>query len=450
MKKMKQFLMVLILVFSVSVVFSQDDNNDCYIKYNLFKGDYSSKKYDVAYENWLWCMDNCPSLSVNIYKMGIKIAEDRLENASEAEKPAARELVMRVYTQRLQHYPDDAADIYNDIASFKAEQGASDDEVFEWIEKAFKADVTAVNAKNIYKYFDIILNRHKDTNAQKVFDTYDEVGEGLELKRSEYSKKIDIINAKDSTRLSSKDIKNKDAYQQVLTNLSLVETGLDAKLSAISTCENLIPLNKKYFEDNKTNAEWLKRAVSRMFNKECTDDPFYAKLVEAYVHADPSPSASVFYAGILMNKGETNKAMEYFKKAIDQETDSYKKATNLLKVAQILSKQGRKSEARTYCYRALDNAPTMGRAYLIIAGMYASSANSCGDDIVSKRMVYVAALNMAYKAKSVDPSISGLANKYIASYSENVPTTKDLFIAGVKSGTPFKIGCWINETVRVP
>jgi tetratricopeptide (TPR) repeat protein len=450
MKKMKQFLMVLLLVFSVSVVFSQDDNNDCYIKYNLFKGDYSSKKYDMAYENWLWCMDNCPTLSVNIYKMGIKIAEDRLENTSEADKPAARELVMRVYTQRLQHYPDDAADIYNDIASFKADQGASDDEVFGWIEKAFKADVTAVNAKNIYKYFDIILNRHKDTDAQKVFDTYDEVGDGLELKRAEYSKKIDIINAKDSTRLSSKDIKNRDAYQQVLTNLSLVETGLDAKLSAISTCENLIPLNKKYFEENKKNAEWLKRAVSRMFNKECTDDPFYAILVEAYVHADPSPQASVFYAGILMNKGETNKAMEYFKKAIDQETDSYKKATNLLKVAQILSKQGRKSEARTYCYRALDNAPTMGRAYLIIAGMYASSANSCGDDLVSKRMVYVAALNMAYKAKSVDPSISGLANKYIASYSENVPTTKDLFIAGVKSGTPFKIGCWINETVRVP
>ena len=83
---MKQFLMVLLLVFSVSVVFSQDDNNDCYIKYNLFKGDYSSKKYDMAYENWLWCMDNCPTLSVNIYKMGIKIAEDRLENTSEADK----------------------------------------------------------------------------------------------------------------------------------------------------------------------------------------------------------------------------------------------------------------------------------------------------------------------------------------------------------------------------
>ena len=450
MKKMKQILTVLFLVVSVSVVFSQEDNNDCYIKYNLFKGDYSSKKYDMAYENWLWCMDNCPTLSVNVYKMGIKIAEDRLENAAEADKPAARELVMRVYTQRLQHYPDDAADVYNDIATFKSDQGASDDEVFGWIEKAFKADVTAVNARNIYKYFDIILNKYKDTDAQKVFDTYDEVSEGLELKRGEYSKKIDIINEKDSTKLSSRDIKNRDAYQQVLTNLSLVETGLDAKLSAISTCENLIPLNKKYFEDNKTNAEWLRRAVSRMYNKECTSDPFYPKLVEAYVHADPSPTASVFYADILMDRGETNKAMDYFKKAIDQETDSYKKANNLYKVARILNKQGRKSEARSYCYKALDYAPTMGKAYLLIASMYASSANSCGDDVVSKRMVYVAALNMAYKAKAVDPSISGHANKYIANYSENIPTTKDLFVAGVKSGSSFKINCWIGETVRVP
>ena len=245
MKKIKQILLVLVLVFSVSIVSAQD-NNDCYIKYNLFKGDYSSKKYDEAYENWLWCMDNCPTLSVNIYKMGIRIAEHKLENAAEPAKPAARDVIMRVYTQRLQHYPDDAADIYNDIASFKADQGASDDEVFEWIEKAFKADATAVTARNIYKYFDIILNRHKDKDAQVVFDTYDRVTEGLELKREEYSKKIEEINAKDSTTWTSKDVKNKENFQQVLTNLELVEGGLDAKLSEISTCENLIPLNKKY------------------------------------------------------------------------------------------------------------------------------------------------------------------------------------------------------------
>jgi tetratricopeptide (TPR) repeat protein len=448
MKKTRQILTLLLFIISAPVIFSQAVA-DCNIKYNLFKGDYKAKNYDAAYENWMWCMDNCPTLSVNIYKQGIKIAEHKLEKATPAEKKAAADLVLRVYTQRLEHFPKGAAGIYDDIATFKGKQGANEDEIYMLIEKSFKKDPTAVSPKNLYKYFDIILNKYKETEPQRVFDTYDEVGEGLEVKREAYSKRIDVINAKDSASLSAKDKKKRKGYQQTITNLSIVETSLDAKLSAISTCENLIPLNKKNFEENKNDKVWLKRAVSRMYNKECTDDPFYDTLVESYVHADPSSAAFVYYAGFLLKKGESNKAMEYFKRAIDEENDSYKKAGYLLKVGQILSKKGRKSEARSYAYRALENAPTMGKAYLLISGMYAGSANACGTDVVSKRMVYVAALNKAIKAKSVDPSISRLADKYINNYSNNLPSKKDLFVAGIQAGTTHKIGCWINETVRV-
>ncbi|MHB1146244.1 MAG: tetratricopeptide repeat protein [Lutibacter sp.] len=451
MKQMRQILAVLFFIVSAPVVFSQTADEECIVKYNLFKGDYSAGKYDVAYENWLWTMDHCPTLTVNIYKLGIKIAESRLEAATTpADKAAAVKLVERVYTQRLEHFPQDLARVYSDFATFKDANGASEDEVFVLLEKSFKADPTDISATNIYRYFDIILNKYKDTNPQIVFDTYDEVGEGIELKRDEYSKQLDIISAKDSTTLSDKDKRSKLAIDQTLSNLELVEAGLDAKLSAISTCDNLIPLNKKYFEENKTNGVWLKRAVSRMYNKECTDDPFYDVLVEAYVKADPSPQASVFYAGILIKNGETNKAMEYFKKAIDQETDSYNRAKYAFKVAQILRKKGRLEEARSYAYKAIEYQPRMGNAYLLIASMYAASANSCGNDVVSKRMVYVAALNKALKAKAVDPSISSLANRFIASYADNVPQKKDLFIAGIKSGSSHRIGCWINETVIVP
>ncbi|MFZ2284182.1 MAG: hypothetical protein WAV86_09925 [Lutibacter sp.] len=450
MRQIRQILAVLFFIVSAPVVFSQADE-ECVVKYNLFKGDYSAGKYDVAYENWLWTMDHCPTLTVNIYKLGIKIAESRLEAATtEADKAAAIKLVERVYTQRLEHFPQDLARVYSDFATFKDAHGASEEEVFVLLEKSFKADPTDISATNIYRYFDIILNKYKDTNPQKVFDTYDEVGEGIELKRDDYAKQLAVISAKDSTTLSDKDKKSRLAIDQTLSNLELVEAGLDAKLSAISTCENLIPLNKKYFEENKTNAVWLKRAVSRMYNKECTEDPFYDVLVEAYVKADPSPQASVFYAGILMKNGETNKAMEYFKKAIDQETDSYSRAKYALRVAEILRKKGRLEEARSYAYKAIDYQPSLGKAYLLIASMYASSANSCGTDVVSKRMVYVAALNKALKAKAVDPSISSLANRFIASYADNVPSKKDLFVQGVQSGSRHKIGCWINETVIVP
>ena len=450
MKKVKQILVLLVMLATVSVAFAQQDA-DCSVKYNLFKGDYKAGNYANAYDNWLWCMDNCPTLSVNIYKMGSTIAEYKLDNAKTPEEKAAAAKVMeRVFTQRLQYYPQNIGLVYNDYATFKIDQNASEDEIFPLLEKAFKADPTDLSPKNIYMYFDIVLNKYKDTDTQKVFDTYDDVVDGIEQKRAEYSKKIDLINAQDSSTVSDRDLRNKKVYQAILSNLSLVEEGLDAKLAGISTCERLVPFYNKYFDEKKNDSIWLKRAVSRMYAKECTSDPMYPKLVEAFVAADPSPAAEVFYGDILMEKGQTDKALGYFKQAVEHETSSYKKAGYLLQIAQAYSKKGSKVEARNYAYKAIGFAPTMGRAYLLISSLYATSANSCGDDILSKRMVFVAALNMAVKAKNVDPSISTLANKFISNYSSNLPTKKDIFVAGQKSGAPFKIGCWINETVRVP
>lgn len=449
MKKMKGVLTFVFFIATASLVFGQAAD-DCNIKYNLFKGEYKAKKYSQAFDNWMWCMDNCPKLSVNIYKYGVVIAKAALEGASDAEVEMGKELVKRVYMQRLEHFPADKPKVFSDLATFMAGNGAPEEDIFKLLQQAFEIDPTAMSGKNILRYFDGVMSRYKDTDPQLVFDTYDEVIEGLELKRNSYFKRIDGINNKDSLTLSDKDKKNRGIYQQNLGALVQIESGLDSRLSSISTCENLIPLNKKNYESHKDDPIWLRRAVSRMFNKECTDDPFYDTLVEAYVKADPSPQASVFYAGILMKNGETTKATEYFKQAVDQEQDPYKKSGYLLKVAQNRMKKGAKSEARSYCYEALKHAPSNGKAYLLIASMYASSANSCGTDVVSKRMVYVAAVNKARRAKSVDPSISRMANKYIKAYSANMPTKKDLFVAGVASGTKHKIGCWINETVTVP
>ena len=69
---------------------------------------------------------------------------------------------------------------------------------------------------------------------------------------------------------------------------------------------------------------------------------------------------------------------------------------------------------------------------------------------ISKRMVYVAAADKARKAKSVDPGITAIANKYIKSYMASAPSKKLIFTEGLTSGSVHKIGCWINETVRIP
>ncbi len=450
MKKITQIVLGLMILLSVSSIIGQ--SQDCNIKYNLFKGDYKAKKYDAAYDNWLWVMDSCPTLSVNIYKYGLKIAQYKLKNAADADKETCKAMVMRVFEQRMEHFPKNLAKTYDNIATFKKGQGASEDEVFKYLKMAYKADVTSMSVKNIYSYFDIILKQNKDTNPQVVFDSYDDILDGIEKKRNSYlAKRVPLQARVDAgEKLSAKDAKKLRIYNQIVNNLGIAETGLDQKLSAIATCERLIPLYKRDIEANKGNGQWLKRAVSRMYNKGCKEDPFYETLVEAYVAAAPSPDASVFYAGILLKKGNTAKAMEYYKQAVDQESDSFKKAKYLYKIAQSLRQKGQYGKARTYANRALGFNPSMGKAYLLISGMYAKSANRCGNNEFEKRMVYVAALNKARRAKVVDPSVSSAANRHIRSYASQIPTTKLIFQLGKKSGGTYRIGCWIGETVRIP
>lgn len=451
MKKVMYVLASVFIFLAVSKSNAQTDQ-ECIIKYNYFNGDYKSKKFDSAYTHWIWLMDNCPTLSVNIYKLGGNIAEMRYKNA--ANKTEAMALVRRVYEQRLKNYPDqDPAKVHSDFATFLIDnKEGSENEIFSILEKAYKIDPTRLGVKNIYRYFQGVTDRNKDTNPQVVFDTYDDVIESVNEKLDDYSKKIAPLNKKVDAEqeLSAREKRLLRAYSINSKALGMVEAGLDNIIVELSTCDRLIPLYTRDFEANKTNAKWLSRAVSRLFNKECTDDPLYEKLVGAWVAADPSPKTTVYYAGILYKKGKVNEAMDYYKKAVDQEPNPIEKAKNLLKIAQLFSAKGQKAQARNYANQALRNNPNLGNAYLLIAGMYASSANDCGNNLFEKRMVYVAALNKARRAAAVDPSISVKAGKYISNYKSNSPSKKEIFTQGVQPGTSFTIKCWIGETVKIP
>ncbi|MGB0837812.1 MAG: hypothetical protein ACPGRE_06905 [Flavobacteriaceae bacterium] len=448
---MKRLTILAFVIFVFAGVFNAQAQDDCNIKYNLFRGDAKAKNYERAYENWMWCMDNCPSLSVNIYKVGEKIAEWNYDNAAEADKAAALDVLKRVYEQRLEYYPKDQGKVYSSYAVAMEKRGVSEEEVFQLYEKAFKADPSKMGIKAIYKYFDGVVARNKDTNVQYIFDTYDDVTDGVNKKIENYSNKLNGYNEKldAGTELTAKEVKYKKAYETNLKALGQIQPGLDRKLTEIASCDNLIALYSKNLEANKSNGKWLKRAVSRMYNKDCTDAPIYVQLVDAYQVVDPSPEASVFYASVLLKQGNKAKAKEYFQQAIAQETDNYKKAGYLYKVAN-LSRSTDKVAARRAALQAIKLRPGYGQAYLLIADLYARSANQCGTNEFEKRMTYVAALNYALKAQRLDPAISSTAKKYVKSYSQNIPDKKLVFQEGVEAGTSYTVRCWINETVIVP
>lgn len=446
-------LLGLFLFLGINVIKAQENQKECTIKYNLFKGDYQSNKYDDAYPNWIHLMDNCEKLSINIYKYGDKLAKERFKKASD--KTSAAALVKRVYEQRLKNYPtNDVAKVHSDYATFLVKNNlASDDEVFTILDKAYSIDPTRMGVKNIYRYFEGVTEKNKDTNPQKVFDTYDDVLESVSEKLDDYAKKLIPLNKKVEAGqdLDKREKQNLRAYTINSSSLGQVESGLDNIIIVLSTCERLIPLYNRDFEANKNDAKWLRRAVSRMFNKECTDDPLFEKLAKAYAEASPSADAYSFVATVMDKNGDKAGGDQMRLKAFELETDPIKKANFKLKFAQAAKKNGRKAEARRLANEAIALNPNFGRAYLLVASLYASqsSVNSCGKNEFEKRMTYVAAYNKALRAGAVDPSMSSVAEKFTRNYKANFPSKKVIFTQGVKIGDPYTVKCWIGESVKI-
>ncbi len=494
MKSAKTVLIAVVLLLTGGsyTAYAQDkygsEPDKCKTNLSLFHEAVKMANYEAAYEPWKWCMDNCPEASKVIYSDGLKMAEAKYDMAageiivkkgekvqtndyifkveksyydtSKSNKPEmgkhAQEIIL-IYNMRVKYFPENLGKVYSDWANFLFKRAVLEelelgDEIYEKLGLSFKADPTGMSVKNLGKYFETVTELSKDTNPQLVFDTYDDITEAVSMKMENYSRGLDVLNDKVTKggQLTSKEKSKKRAAEVNLIALGQVEGYLDNTLTEVATCDRLIPLYKDNFEKNKNNVTWLKRAVSRLNQKECTDNPIYPQMVESYVNAAPSSDAYVFYAGILMEQGESNKAIEYFNKAIGLEPDNYKKAKYYYRVALIMKKKGSSSKAREYARLAIKERPSMGSAYLLISNLYASSANTCGTDEISKRMVYVAAADKAREAKAADPGITSTANKYIKSYMASAPSKKLVFTEGLTSGTKHQIGCWINESARIP
>ncbi len=452
MKKITYIIAGLFLLIGSIGANAQMEMNeqDCIIEYNLYKGDLQGNFFDTAKTRLTNLMTNCPKLSVNIYKLGTKIVDDMI---AKGDKDNGVALFNKIYSQRVKNYTKGLGKVYSDWADFIAKNGGTEAEVISLLEKGYKADPTGLSAKNIYKYFDVVLENNKNSNVQKILDTHDDINDALVVKSGKYQQRLSKLLAKEEggVILESKEAKSKIIAEAVLKNIGIISGGLDQKIEELLTCDRLVPLYRRYFESNRLNGQWLRRSVSRMFKKGCTGDALYEELVEAYANAEPSAESKIFYARLLEKRGKLAEATAMRKEAFHLETDPTKKSNLLLKDAQDLSRKGKgkRNEARRQANEALKFNPSNGNAYLLIATIYAKSANGCGTTLFSKRMVYVAALNKARRATVVDPSMASKVRKFTRAYASYIPTIQDAFTEGYKSGDSYKIGCWIGETVRV-
>ena len=448
-------------ILSTSLVSAQT-RETCNQNLSIFAESAKVKNYDAAYEPWNAVRAECPKLNRAIYTYGERILKNRLKNAAGAIKDSEAQDLMKLYDQWIENFPSrKGKNMIGSILASKAQtmmdyKLGTTAEVYATFDAAYTKDINSfTNPKGLYNYFKTMHALYKEGAAgvtpEKLFNKYEEVSEKFELEGTKLAKKLDVLLKKEESGspLTTKDLRNRKKFNTNSRAIGIFLSNLDAIISKESTCENLIPLYTRNFEENKNDAVWLNRAAGRMKSKECSDDPLFVTIVEA-LHALAPSANSAYYLGILNDKsGNSSEALRYYEESISLETDPYKKAKTLYKIALEFKARGRKSTARSYANKALGYQPSLGKAHLMIAGLYASSANDCGNTQFEKRAVYWLAAKTARKAGKVDASLKKNANKTALSYEGRAPSKTDIFTEG-NAGTTIKFDCWIRGSVTVP
>ncbi|GAA4814494.1 hypothetical protein [Litoribaculum gwangyangense] len=450
--KKKITLLLAVLFIGLSFGFAQQDE-ECMTKLSIFHEYVKAKNFDAAYEPWMDVRKKCPKFNNAIYVDGEKILEHKIENSAGAEKEAFINDLIKLWEERGVHFASKtpkgeyAAQSCQLLYDNKDIMHKSTEELYACFDAAYKLDKeTFTNPKSLYTYFSLMVDLYdaKKKSASDLFNKYDDVVEKVEDEVKNYSEKLNKLIEKDSTGASftKKETQYQKFYNSYLNAYEQISEGIDKKLGDRANCENLIPLYQKDFEENKTNAVWLQRAAGKMSEKECTDDPLFFKLVNAYHELSPSAN-SAYYLGILKDKeGKSNEAIEFYKQAISLETDNFKKAKLNKRIGLKLKAKGSYGQARNFFRQALRLNPSDSSPYLSIASMYASSANSCGDTQFNKRAVYWLAAEEARKAGSA-------GSQSVERYMALAPSKADIFSCAC-SGEVIKIGCWIGASVTVP
>ena len=411
------------------------DSAKCVMKLSLYRefykqwkaSGYKSPSVNDAIVHWRWVFNNCPEASQNAYIDGSNMMEYFMKKAgSDEEKAKYVDTLMMIYDQRIKYFGREGYVLGrkgSDLVKYMPED-------YEKAYHIFKKSVDLRGNKSesfvLVYYFRTVL---KMVDAEKLdkalmVETYDKLSGIIEY---------NLDNATSPNK--------KSAWENVKGNIEL-------SFEPYATCEDLIPIYTKKFEENPENVELLTKITNMLDKKDCTESDLFFETSVKLNELEPSPHSSFMIAKMLIKKNKYDEAIPYLEDAM-QIDDEDEKADVFLILANVYNQKKNYPKARSYARNVLDIRPDDGNALLLIGDMYAASASDCGDNDLTKKVAYWAAVDKYYQAKSVDPDVAPIADNRIQIYSKQFPNSETIFFYDLNEGDSYTVGCWINETTKV-
>ncbi len=452
--KVKALIFLLTLSFSLSTFATEDldftkpqddgskygaDSANCVMNLSLYRefykqwkqSDYKNAFIKDAYKPWRWVLENCPQSSQNIYIDGSKMLKHKIDKASKKNvKNHLIDSLMMVYDKRIVYYPAKKGDILGrkGVDLYKLKQS-------DYVEasKILKECLDIEKEKTdgpVYIYYFRALTKmaqRGETDTAAVVDAYDLLSGYLEQNLINFRKQN---NQKKITQ-----------YENLLGNI-------ENTFSPFAMCPDLVRIYQQKFDQAPEDIELLRKITDLLDKKKCIDDPLYFESTVALYDLDPSPESAYLIGKMMMKQSRFTEAIPYMEEAtkmenIDKQDDAY---VFLAEVYRALNNYPR---ARQMALKAAELNPDDGNPYVIIGDMYAASAKECGDNDLTRKVAYWAAVDKYKKAKSVDPELADAMNKRIRSYEAHFPPTEVLFFYDLKEGDEYTVSCWIGEKTTI-
>lgn len=416
-----------------------EDSISCRENLSLMQTAAKAEAYESALGPWTEAYVNCPASSKNIYIYGPRIFKALHASATdEAKKQEYLDKVMEIYDTRLKYFGTD--DAKGTILAYKTYdymelKGDKTDQkvVYDWLGEAVNEMKGEMYPLDAYSYYMVAsLTQYLIDNSNK--DQY----------ISDYFNVVGYVDQAIANYKSSGDQANADY-------LGMVKEGIVKGFvaSGAGDCKTLNEYYADKVEPNKQNKEFLNEVLDALASVGCTDSDLYFTASE-YLHImEPSASAALGLANKSLRDKDFDTAVKYYSEAAQLETDKSKSSNYMMQLAGIFSNQRNFARARSAAYDALEYNPNNGEAYVLIAQLYASSANSIFSEPEKAGLVYCAAVDKLQKARSVDPSVAGKANSLINRYSAAYMDTETAFMMGIKAGETVHIPGWIGESTTV-
>ena len=406
------------------------------IHYSLYKGCIKNQQFEKALISWKYVRRERPKVGRSLYSDGAKIYVGLLKKTGDS-----------IYLNGLMKTFDDRITYFGKRGKYLADKAIY---LNAFVEKIYENAEDRLSAKkkvhSILKESILLEKGSSTTSSVLLF-----MQTTLSIFQSNSFSQEDVIQshqlAKSTLDLIKENEKNptaKDAEETIeKVDKMLTQSGA-------ADCEIIGNLYRKALAKNTKDIEQIKKYVKGLKQQGCTASPIYAQMVERVYRLEPSPQAAVNLGELFLKKGDIRRGLEYYYKAVSQETDPEQKSDHYLRIAVVQMKDVKdKKQAKKFCKLAITVNKKNGQAYLLLAQIYASSAKDYSTKDFDQRTVYWVAHDYALRAKQADDKVAKKANELLKNYAKFFPRNEDIFFEGIKVGSSFHVKGWINERTTV-